>query len=550
MPVIHQFGGILPRSPEHMLSPEMERYARYNKMKRCMASDAHDVKLTRGAIEAWREPLMIQDVRDDSVTVRVHDCCVRTWDRCVSITPYLPDYGRMFVTGRGDRAETVSAGKCDGEYYPLGVPAPTRPPRLSAARETGEDCDVRAYAYTYVNGYGEESAPSPPSEPVTVRDGSSVTVSGIDTPPDGWNILGVRVYRTATGSRDMAEPEHQAATGYFCVASLGGFPSSYTDTIMTRRLGSPLSTEDGRVPPAGLRHISHLAGTGVLCGVTDNRLHFSENFQPHNWPAEFDMTFPSRIVHMTTLDTTVFLTTLGKAYAIDAANFCEARKLKDVRDTDIPLPDIGCGYASQRTVTPFGLIFAGRDGLVLFKPDSSYSFLTSPWYSPAQWARMRPETARLAYWQGNLFCVTDTAGFVLGLDPENRDSEFGALTTISDRPTDMTVTESGELLMLMGGRVWQWDAGDRPRPYRWKSIEIDNPATVCWNSMRLKSDGTRFTLMTEDPGVSFECDAGAETTTRIPRLGRRRKYWIRFEGTGAVEYIELGTALSTLEQGV
>jgi hypothetical protein len=528
----------------------MERYARYSKMKRCMASEAHDVKLTRGAIEAWREPLMIQDVRDDSVTVRVHDCCVRTWDRCVTATPYLPDYGRMFVTGRSDRAEQTSATRCDGEYTLLGVPAPARAPGVSGSEETGEDCDVRAYAYTYVNGYGEESAPSPPSRQLTVKDGASVTVSGLVPPPDGWGIVGVCIYRTATGARDFENPEHEAASLFLRVAALQGLPSSYTDTIMTRRLGYHLATANGRIPPAGLRDITHIQGTGVLCGVTDNMLHFSENFQPHSWPAELDMTFPSRIVHLAALDYTLFVTTLGKAYVVDASNFCEERKIKEVRDTDIPLPDIGCGYASQRVVTPFGLFFPGRNGIVQLKPDASYDIVTTGWYTPEQWARMRPDTARLAYWQGFIFCVTDTDGLAIELDPMNKDSQYGALTTISDRPTDMTVTESGELLMLMGGRVWQWDAGDRPRPYRWKSIEIDNPATVCWNSMRLKSDGTRFTLMTEDPGVSFECDAGAETTTRLPRLGRRRKYWIRFEGTGAVEYIELGTALSTLEQGV
>ena len=61
--------------------------------------------------------------------------------------------------------------------------------------------DARAYVYTYVNKWGEESAPSPPSNIIRVADGATVTVSGIPAPPFGYGITEVNIYRATTGFR-------------------------------------------------------------------------------------------------------------------------------------------------------------------------------------------------------------------------------------------------------------------------------------------------------------------------------------------------------------
>jgi hypothetical protein len=61
---------------------------------------------------------------------------------------------------------------------------------------------ARNYVYTYVTPWGEEGIPSSPSTTIYVREGQSVTVTGLPTaPPAGDNFIhGIRLYRTVTGT--------------------------------------------------------------------------------------------------------------------------------------------------------------------------------------------------------------------------------------------------------------------------------------------------------------------------------------------------------------
>ncbi|MEM0462111.1 MAG: hypothetical protein QW318_07940 [Candidatus Caldarchaeum sp.] len=63
---------------------------------------------------------------------------------------------------------------------------------------------ARSYVYTWVNPWGEESIASEPSAPVFVREGQTVTLTGIPTlPPSGqWYVRGVRIYRTVSSFND------------------------------------------------------------------------------------------------------------------------------------------------------------------------------------------------------------------------------------------------------------------------------------------------------------------------------------------------------------
>jgi hypothetical protein len=58
----------------------------------------------------------------------------------------------------------------------------------------------RSYLYTWMTPWGEESVPSEPSDPIFIKEGQVVTVSGLpNTPPAGDNFIrGIRLYRLVT----------------------------------------------------------------------------------------------------------------------------------------------------------------------------------------------------------------------------------------------------------------------------------------------------------------------------------------------------------------
>jgi hypothetical protein len=536
MPVIRQFGGLAPRRSRHLL-PEGA------------ASRAHDVKLRNGRLEAWREKLPVALAASDSLSFHAWSCCYLRWPGCVSASEYLPDYGRLYLTGRSGRPEVATRIGCELSYFYLGVPAPENFLALTAAESFGEESDARTYVYTYVNQFGEESAPSPPSRQVTVADGSPVLCSGFAPPPEGYGILGINLYRSATGARSGAEKEQSLMTGYLLVAELDS-DEDFTDAVLIRHLGPDLDTRENRLPPAGLRHLHHINGSGVLVGATVNQVHFSENFQPGNWPAEYDLTLPDNIVNLVTLDNWVFVSTDGKPVVIDGTPKCESRQGRQVRDVDTVLPDISCGYAHSAAATPFGMVYASLDGLVLVKSDASFEVLTNPWYGRDDWLKLRPETVRLAYWRGYLVCVTEAVSFLLELDGQTYgDHQAGALSTISDRPLDMTVTENGELLLLENGVIYQWDAGASRRPYIWESKELYLAGESSPGLARLRTeDGVLFRLLSPKEDLYFDRLVTDEQPFRLGRLGRHKYYRVGLYGVGRVDFLELGGAATAVQK--
>lgn len=538
MPVLQSFGGIVPRVPWHRLQDNE-------------ATIAHNVKLRNGKIQAWRERKPIAMGVMDALTLYYKGCCALTWDTCVSVADYVSDYNRLYVTGRKDYPEVMVLEECNPVYYRLGVPTPEASPIVSGTESTGRDCAARSYVYTYVNIFGEESAPSMASNTVTVRDGDSVTVSGFAAPPEGYAIAEIWIYRTATGYRDEHIKEQEPLTDFLKVAELSAGTSSYVDTVKDKSLGQVLNTREVRVPPKGLREIKYLRGTGILTGVTNNMVHFSAPYQPYNWPTEYDLTLPHNIVHAVTLDHYLFVSTDSYPYVIDGSYNCEPRRCRSVTDVDYPVPDIACGYAHPAISTPFGMMYVSKDGIILVTSNAQFQVITSKWFSTEDWAKIRPDTARLAYWRGYLVCVTDVVSFMLEIDGDTySDFRTGELVTISDKPVDMLLTDTGELVMLDADRlVYQWNAGDSLREYIWESRELTFGGAASPTTAKVRSFNTLFKLLTPHPDLAYARHVTDEEPFRLGRLGRHLNYRVGFYGTGDVDFVQLGMAELTVNKG-
>lgn len=551
---IANFGGLIPRLSPHNLGE-------------IHASVAHDVKLRNGRLEPWREPCQYAEVPASSMSFHLHGCCAIAWDEIVHAAEFAPDWGRFYITGRRDYAEAVVMGKdCMPSYYRLGVPNPPTPPQASGTETCGRSADARAYVYTYVNMWGEESAPSPPSDIITVDDGSTVTVTGIAFPPDGYGIRYANIYRAATGFRQTDAKSQKPLTDYMFVGTVE-FPATvYTDTIPMLGLSLPISTEKVRMPPAGLRNITRIEGVARLAGTTRNRVHLSENFQPYNWPVKYDLTLEANIVHMAALDQKLYVTTDTVPYVIDVSS-CEDTKCTPVLDVGVPLPDISCGYASSAVMTPHGYIYSTSLGLVLIDPGARWHLLTAKWFSEDDWAQVRPETVRLGYWEGFLFCVTDTISFLLNIDSDPyADMDGAELSTISDRPVDLRRSNTGKMFMLQDGKLSVWNSGERYRDFIWVSRELTggaggvgtgrvpqngDPMGCLWSpvSAKVRTAETEFTLSSPIQAEAYKRKVTSAVPFRLPRVGRHMWYKVRLSGTSPVEFMDLGTSHFTVNDG-
>ena len=540
-----EFHGIFPRITEDNLPTNS-------------ATVANDVNLRSGRLEPWRERLALAEAPESALTMHQHGCCYYTWDTCVSVAEYLPDYNSMFITGRrGYPERAVFGDNCQLTYYRLGVPKPAGTPSVSSASENAigrsevndqRTMTGRSYCVTYVNIFGEESAPGNPSRVISVCDGDTVVITGLPSAPSSeYGVRYLRLYRSASvmnsdsgGTKRATENDNPAA--WFLVAELPVGVTEFHDYVKELDLGWALQTDDYREPPADLRQITYLRGTGVLAGVTTNMVHFSEPYQPWNWMRKSDLTLPYNIVHAVSFGTYLYVTTTANPYVIDMTKGCQ-EQCTPVYDVNISLPDIACGYAHSAVATPFGCVYVSKDGLALIKPDAQVDLLTKAYFSTEDWAKIRPETIRLTYWRGYIVFVSDRASFMLEVDPslygDDTGAKAGNLTTFSDSPVDLIDSANDELLMMDSGFIWQWNAGNTWRRYHWESRPFDFNGLSSPNSVKLilRKGSTYFTIISADTDQQ-QLWGGVITDSRPHRIGRLGRHWfykLGLDGTGVVE---------------
>lgn len=103
----------------------------------------------------------------------------------------------------------------------VGVSEPTS--AASPAVELSGSKGIRTYLYTWYTPWGEESIGSEPSDDLFIRNGQTVTITGIPTaPPAGNNFIrGVRLYRLVSATTD---------SGYLRMATLW-FPAQIVSSV-------------------------------------------------------------------------------------------------------------------------------------------------------------------------------------------------------------------------------------------------------------------------------------------------------------------------------
>lgn len=533
--LINTFKGCVPRKPWHRIGLGE-------------ALVAHDVNLTNGTLRPWREAKTLTQMPETAMTLAMHGCCFFSWDTCVSVAPWKPDCPRFYITGRMPYPEVavITPETCTLEYGRLGVKTPDTTPLVSyIGEDTDKHSEYRDYVFTYVNWLGEESGPSYPSTEILVKDGSAVTVSGWEQQSAEYRITAVRIYRKTTGFRTGAEKEPETATGYLLVIQIPITQSVYVDTRNNRSLSYALSTREVREPPANLRDIVAVEGTNILAGVVGNKIYLSLNNEPWNWPVAQEITLDDNIVHLGADENVLYATTTGKPYYIEDIMNCDERPCRPVTKADYPYPDVGCGYAHTAVVTPMGMLYASVDGLVLFNRATAPVLITEQVLSAEDWKDGNPDTVRLAYYQGCIICVSDAVSFMLLVDRSQYavSAQYSVLTTISDKPIDLFLNKSGELIMMdAGGLVKQWNAGVTLRPYTWTTLIIVD-SEHWWPAGRIGVDGsTRFIIRGENT-AEYSRMVTREKPFRLPRLGRNRKHTLTLEGTGEVEYLRIGETL-------
>lgn len=133
--------------------------------------------------------------------------------------------------------EVTVLNSTDFQYFSPGDQV-SKTANTSGRAELAGNTQIRTYVYTWVTPWDEESIPSLPSNEVYIKEGQTVTVSGLPqakpSDPTRNFVRGIRLYRTVVSS---------AATEYFQLATLW-FPTATTkvkrdSNVVTLTLAEP-----------------------------------------------------------------------------------------------------------------------------------------------------------------------------------------------------------------------------------------------------------------------------------------------------------------------
>lgn len=454
------------------------------------------------------------------------------WDKPVQVTkgPIAGDTTeRTYFTGDGIPKKTdMTLALTGGTDYPmaayqLGVPAPVSAPILTLVAGAGPTvAETRAYVYTNVTAWGEESAPSPPAM-VTVEATQAVQLSAWAS----WTIAGYlvarRIYRTVKTS---------AGTDYYFVGEIAN-DLPWTDTTAVTAIGEPLPSLYWAPPPDDLEGLIALP-SGALCGISKSlkAVCFSVPNAPYAWPEKYRQTTDFVPVGVAAMGQAVVVLTEGFPYLINAGDVEQATMAR--LDEEYPC-------IAPRSIVPFGggVVYASPDGLASVTT-GGVKLLTAGYYDRAAWMAINPASLFAVKHDNRYYGFLPGAGGLI-LDAEKGITwhDVAATAAYVDPVLD-------QLYVLVGGAVQRWHSG-AAKTATWRSKRFRQSARVPFSCAQVIANsyaGLTFRLYV-DGALAHDAAVVSADPFRVPSF--RRAATVEIEIAGSDHWLRAALASSIEE---
>lgn len=419
--------------------------------------------------------------------------------------------------------------------YKLGVPGPSTvldalqnnawKPTITSITGGAAPVVTRAFTYTWVNEFGEESTPALP-------------VTGAGNANGIWNIGNIvdpvavagypaytkkYLYRTITGASGQ--------TTYYRVAEIALGVTTFadngalvTDAILAGKL--TLESTSWALPPATLKGFIAMPN-GFLIGFDGSSVYMSEPYHFHAWPADYKIASEWPIVGLGVLGGTCVVCTQGYPATITGVKPATCAFTKSTAHEP-------CMSRGSIVSTPDGVIYASQNGLVLVGPGGIQN-VTKDLITRDEWLRQyNPQYLRAVRYQNGYLALraipdAETPNTAFFLDPT---SLKVALTEFSDFETIVNLNAdvwSGEVLLMKSGMIQRWDTpSDDLLPVLWKSKEFQYPFkenfgcyAIYWDANRYSENNYGLDFIPADEEVRFRVYANRNVVydQEVPRNG-------------------------------
>lgn len=530
------FHGSVPRRAAHLTPPGHAR-------------KALDCRLEDGTVSSWRALRQVDTVAANTRSCyQAFDCCwlYSTCEASWCEGPTTSNH--VFATGYNDKAYPVrivpSPVDCSPTVYRLGLPCPIEPPAAVPAVSTpSKAATPRHYAYRWVDTFGNVSGISPVSDVLVVEDGVSVLLSGWAVPVStaGWDIAKVEILRSASGYESATQlSENKIDAAWMKVATILPTAVSYTDTLREHELYEAAPPRVIEPPPAGLQGMVWLESLNALAGFVGRDLYFSHNNEYGNWP--YRMTLDDTPKAIVESSNRIYVATDGHPYVLTAEGDCESAACRRAIRMPEALPMLGC--CTRMVAMPSGALYPSHDGLVMMRGDQQPGYVTASHYAPADWQQLHPDTIKVAYHQGRLFCFGRNGAFVMALkDGASTLAETEHHSELSMRPDEVIITRTGRFYLRIGTGVFEWDRGATLLPHTYSSGALIAPVPVEFGAAQVVMDPGLEKLEVFADGLKVSDDTvHATEVVVLPRWAEGHEWHWRVSGTARVKIVSLASS--------
>ena len=476
---LQQFAGLVPKSSDRQLPANH-------------ASVADNTQLYSGELRGLRDPLLVKDLTSEIFTVRR---AYRLEDGSISIASVSGDwvafdesevnfvrgalkndsFDRYYASGGtlDPQVDTRAAWAAGSGGLDLGVPAPDQPPTVTPPASGSVD-DTRAYVYTFVNEWGEESAPSPASPPAT----GDITVQWVLTSMQvAYPVAGnhkalekTRIYRTITGTNSV---------NYRFVAEFTS-NAMYNDneSVDTISLNESLSSIAWTLPPAGLQGIVNMAN-GIMAGFIGRDIYFSEPYRPHTFPASYVVSTENDIVGLGVYQSGIVVCTTSNPYVATGSHPASIILTK--------LDDVEPCQSFRSIVNGLnGVTYASQNGMVLVNQQGAVN-ITAPLMTRNEWRDDFSPSTTLSAADGSRTLAFTTSGGGYLFSPQEPLGYMVTLSGFADVTSVQTDQFTGEAYIISRDLVRLWNPTTTVAlSYTWKSKVFETAYPVNMGAYRLQ----------------------------------------------------------------
>lgn len=398
----------------------------------------------------------------------------------------------------------------------------------------------RFYLMTYVNKWGEQSAPSPVSTVVTVRPNQFAALTNLGTAaPTGYEteIYKKRIYRSAVSA---------TGTKYQFVAEIPVGDGTYNDLKYDGELQEVLPSQYYEAPPEGLSGLVAMP-QGFFAAFKGSTVYFSEPYQPHAWPSRYALTVEDPIVTLAVNGNSLFVLTRRVPVAITGSS-----------PTSMSQSALPSNYAATSLrgvlVMNDNIVYATNVGLVAIRGFESV-LLTRRIFNKKQWQDLNPSTMFMEEHQNRIYVFHDKG--VMTFYPRSALTDYvdnNDITTVFGVTTASRVVGSAVndhtndvLYVTVGANLFNFSGSTLNDKIKYKSKELYFDKPVSFSCLRVSADGYPVTCNLYTNGqLAQVVTVTSDATKKLPFIRKAKSWELEIISESTVRGMAIGNAVGDM----